>query len=402
MIPYAILGGKIYSADEKVTDIRVLELMADGFTFRMPRDYKIQHGEFTYAEMTFFDWKTKTYNSVGLNLAAEGNGCEPYGCNEFYDEYMIKTVDDRYAVLSANLSKDYLKYIDCKLNLDDAELSAEMAGYPAVIEEAYAEDYEAQVVYTAEAIMHNHDAIEGMRRIADSDACEMCYSIENRELVDMYLSMHVGEFVVSVFKKKHLENHPFSFTKINRIYIGNEYCCNMLPDADTLIRVAGKAADEGMSVTAAIPPVPAGKYKDICKYIDKCISYVSEVCVNDVGMLSYVREHYPAVRVIKGILLDKYRRDPRMKYAQDLVCENSGVIYYPYYQTNTGTFCPLHAAVKNGSRGNQERVRACNGECLEKALVYPKGLNVIGRYNSLFGVYIEGIDSKPRRVVINL
>ena len=409
MIPYAVLCGKIYSEDGTATDIRVLELTGDSYSFRMPVGFRTEHGEFTHTELSFYDWETKQYSTVRLKLSDGTVKCSQVEAAEYYDVYRVDTQDSSFNTAAVGLARDYLKYIDCKLNLDDEDMSAAMAGYPADIEDIYSDSYEAQIEHFACEIMSRQDAIADYDRIAASGLSEICCSIENMELVDMYLRMRTDEFIVSLFKENHLENHPFAHVKITRLYIGNEYCSNIRYDTQVLARLIGKAAEEGLAVTIALPPVSALKYREYCEYADTCVELARgagieqyEFCVNDQGMYQYIRERYAEATVIPGVLMDKYRRDPRAKYAQDIECGVGHVEYYPYYQTNTGTFCPLYAAVNNGSRGNQERVKACRQECAHHAFLYPEHLNMIGRYNSLFGVNTQGMSHIPGRVVINL
>lgn len=411
MIPYAIMCGKVYSEDGVSTEIRVLELSADGFTFRLPVDYEQVHGRLSRIEMSFYGWDEKSYSGVSIELTDDNTSVE--SGTEYYTVYAVKSNDSEYRRQASSLTKEYMKYIDCKLNLSDAEMSAQMAGYPCEQEEIYAEDYEAQLECFATAIMSERASVKHCARMVAEEACEIAYSLETIELVDMYLRMHTDEFVMSVFEKNHLEKHPFAHAKIDRLHIGNEYCYNLIPDADTVMRVAEKSLSEGLEITIVLPPIPESKYEEVCEYIDKCVSRFpqAEICVNDIGMRKYAEDKYSSSTVVNGILLDKYRRDPRMKYAEDMkgdMGSKASAVYFPYYQTNTGTFCPLYAAVNNGGRGNQERVNACSHECERKVFAYPAHLNMIGRYNSLFGVGYAAIESvsdaytAPRRVVLNL
>ena len=413
MIPYAILYGKVHSKDGMTVDVNVLELMGNGFTFRLLSGYREIHGDILKIDMYFFDWSVKQYRGVVIDFVRTTNSVSIKENTDFYDVYEIGVDDKEFISLSSMLTKQYINYIDCKLNLGDAEMSAQMTNYPAGADAVFASGYEEQIKEFAVNIMADNAALGVMSEIVADTECEMCYSLENRKLVDMYLSMHIDEFIMSVFKDNYLENHPFSNAKIKRIYIGNQYCTNLMIDIDTVFKIIDKAYEEGINVTLAIPPVSATKYAYVCEYIDKMLDYIAakygemtdgfELCVNDLGMMDYAINKHDNVKVIEGILLNKYRRDPRMKYVADVIPMETGVVYYPYYQSNTGTFCPLCAVVKNGERGNQERVFVCGHECEKKVFLYPNHLNMIGKYNSLFGVSVNGIDShNHRRVVINL
>jgi len=428
MIPYAILCGKIYEESGRATEIRVLELMADGWTFRLPSGFIDDCGKIARCEMCFFDWNTKAYQGVTIDFSVDGNTLSVVDNTEYYTLYEARTADSLYCELSAMLSKQYMNYIDCKLNLEDAEMSAAMADYPAEKEKDYAVSYEEQIKLFAEELMADKATLDRLRSWSSDSNIEICYSLENRELVSKYLRMHADVFFMSAFKENHLKTHPLATAKIDRIYLGNSFCYNLMPDIENVRLVAEKAMSENMKVSLVIPPIPAHKYKAVCEYIDKAIPMLGpkgEIIANDIGIREYARKHYEASerydekkytdteccddlttgedRVKNGVLLSKCRKDPRMQYLKDIAPMSSEEQYYPYYQTNTGTFCPLYAASRLGGRGNQERVEICSRECERKSFLYPKHLNMIGKYNSLFGLYTTVMDiDTPRRVVINL
>ena len=60
-------------------------------------------------------------------------------------------------------------------------------------------------------------------------------------------------------------------------------------------------------------------------------------------------------------------------------------LHLPYYLTNTSHACPLAAAAKGIDPGLPYDEAKCEKHCLTKALLYPDGLRLTGRYNALFG-----------------
>lgn len=139
-----------------------------------------------------------------------------------------------------------------------------------------------------------------------------------------------------------------------------------------------------------------------------------EIIVNDVGMLEYILDKVDnekssisqCLRVIvkKGVLFNKHLKDTRGMYIdKSNFCENSSksdivnldysdnICFVPYFQISTGTHCPLFATIRNKMRGKQVNVCDCLGYCKEINFIYPKHLNMIGRYNSIVGVNLKSL-----------
>ncbi|MDO4491070.1 MAG: hypothetical protein Q4B85_08395 [Lachnospiraceae bacterium] len=162
-----------------------------------------------------------------------------------------------------------------------------------------------------------------------------------------------------------------------------------------------------------------------------------ELVVNDAGIRNWIRFQqqqgdFGRFCVSTGVLMHKRKRDARMKYlhtsdetmgaAESSRCDTRGEVrdgrcdaigkaekisndaigkagnsrcdamgitgntwYLPWYQMNTGTFCPLHGLITRGDRGAYQRVTHCPGYCERACLLYPKHLGMMGRYNSVFG-----------------
>ena len=87
-------------------------------------------------------------------------------------------------------------------------------------------------------------------------------------------------------------------------------------------------------------------------------------------------------------------------------------LHLPFFQTNTAQFCTLYAKCACGDRGRQKSVEQCPGYCRGLVFLYPRHLEMFGKYNTLFGYdrtsleemeYLnqsvrQGID----RIVVNL
>jgi len=435
MIPFAIMCGRLRTTDGTEIEIRVLDLSLSGFTFRLPIGYFDNHGKADNIKMSFWQWSSKTYETVELSLVdANENEIISKERLEFYDIFRVNTCSEKYRILADVLTKEYMNYIRYKLECSDSELTSAMTGR-SMDDTKYASSVNAALKGFAEKILTNAKAVGRASRMVDDRNTEFCISLENRRLVGMFLEKCTDEFVMSLFKRNYLEEHPFSRAKYTRLYVGNSYCCNQYPNVETVRKIAEKACECGMNVTVVIAPVPESRYIEFMEYIDGILRLllempvIDEICVNDLGMFDYVSARIVStvidkentvidkentVRVTKGILLSKSRRDPRSNYLDDIKTyagtfgdSSAKAVFFPYYQVNTGTFCTLFAAVNNGGRGNQCRVNKCSYECEKYAFLYPDGFNMIGRYNSLFGaIDSERVMFEPdvalRRVVVNL
>ena len=147
-----------------------------------------------------------------------------------------------------------------------------------------------------------------------------------------------------------------------------------------------------------------------------------EIVVNDWGTAALAAER-KNFTVSLGILLNRRKKDPRMKYKQGndalfhqnslnaefyqtYLKENFGIgryewescscpqtfpsgensLHFPFYQTNMSQHCTLYAECVNGSRGAQWQAADCPRYCEQQAFLYPEHLQMAGRYNSLFAL----------------
>lgn len=168
------------------------------------------------------------------------------------------------------------------------------------------------------------------------------------------------------------------------------------------------------------------------------------IVVNDWGMLSILKKSSRDwFEISLGILLCKRRKDVRMKYwhcnnncinnfsdyeeaecfedhvdyfkhlnkdfgisryslesGQELLADSyenkiwnnikkqanvNVTLHLPFFQMNTSQFCTLNAQIKHNDRGSQRKNKECSYYCNDKVFLYSEALNMIGRYNSLFG-----------------
>lgn len=400
MIPFAILGGKINTTDGEALEFRILELSPDCFTARFPKGYFAVHGETEKLVLSFFDWENKKYTDIEIKQFELLCDKE----NEFYDVFTFKCNLVSYKNAAKKLTDEYLKYIDCRLEMDDVQMSEAMCGFPAKGEEVFARDIAQQLDIWAEGIVC-HKQPTGVK---------LGISLENNALIEMYLSLKKEEFVSRYFESAGLKGHPYATIIPDRLYIGNPYCINLMPEKDIFERIMVKAQTDKIALTLVVAPVPEWRAEITAQHIRECIriyhegegSHMSnseeciqmqsenlfEIQVNDYGMQRLLEKE--GVNVVRGPMMYKDKRDPRAEYYES---KKSGLmrsqkeLYFPMYQTNTGTFCTLYAAVHNGSRQNIRRVKNCPHYCEKAHFLYPLKYNMIGRYNSLFGIDFDSL-----------
>lgn len=399
MIPFDILSGEIVTEDKIKAEIRVLELSPDSFSFRLPFSYLNAHGQIEKINLSFFSRETGEYE----DLTIEKFSFELISRDDFSETFLTKTNDKWFCILSKKLTHEYLEYIDLKTNYSDEELSYNLTGHSLNTDD-FCSDISEQMINWEKELQDEKNDYSCLSSIN-----EFVISLENSELYELFLNSNKADFIKQYFKRWNMEEHILAKCKYSRILVGNPYCINLFPDEPVLIRIMEKARLLGLNVTVVLPPVSQTHFDKMCELLKRILSEsLCEIQVNDIGTASCIKDYYPNAEVTKGPLLCKERRDPRKAYSMQyrnreytnlMIDEKS--VYYPFYQTNTGTFCPLYATVKNGNRGKQERVLTCGNICDCNHFIYPRNLNLIGKYNSLLG-FEKRINACRERLVINL
>lgn len=258
---------------------------------------------------------------------------------------------------------------------------------------------------------------------------ELCISLQEPELYDLFLNHSMPDFLRIYAAEKQIHG----LGQIRRLYIGNGFCRQLFPDAETLRRLLARAKENGLAVTLVTAPDP--------RLSDAFLSsYSGEILVNDWGLLYQLQKHSRILPIL-GTLLNKRRKDPRMLQKPDLhpelLRQNSlnspdyraflaqmGVnrwefehcgydfdlpeghcsLHLPCYQTNTSVYCPLRAICVHGDRARQSDDDGCPRYCQSQRLIYPDSAGVFARWNSLFSVDARPPDNLSvfDRIVLNL
>ena len=81
------------------------------------------------------------------------------------------------------------------------------------------------------------------------NSIEMAITLDNDDLYEKYIDNDKESFKEYYFKKNFLENHMLFKKNIERLYIGNEFCHNLFPSLQDLIKMLEKAKEESFNVT---------------------------------------------------------------------------------------------------------------------------------------------------------
>lgn len=203
---------------------------------------------------------------------------------------------------------------------------------------------------------------------------------------------------------------PEHCASYSRIYMGSEFCPELLPPAEELARAVRIAQDAGLALTFCTPPVPERSLSRVLGLMDVLAGHApqTEVVANDWGVLRALQP-YP-FPLSAGRTFQKNKRDPRILtlwpglspamqafYAGNNVLQpsflaflrrfrvtrveidlppwgidprllrDSGLpisLHVPYTYVTTSHVCPTLATVGATAAGN-DRAHGCARPCLE-------------------------------------
>lgn len=357
------------------------------------------------------------------------------------------------------LAGEYNRYIRLKLEGDDGELAKSLTGYPAELDEMHCRSLEEQkkrwFFRESEKASGNPQNTMGTEELRLLDSAEFALELNCTSLYEEYLRQPLQDFLASYWQKNYLTHSYFAGRTPDRFYIGNQFCHNLFPTEEQFFSIMDKMYSEGSEITLVFSYIREFMLLSVGKLLEKvdnwcCIHGVNvEIVVNDWAMAEMLCGKTSRLRPVLGTLLNKRKKDPRMKYKsgdtslfqqnslnagfyRDFLAEEFHIhryewescgypqelppgknsLHLPFYQTNTSQYCPLYALCTTGDRGIQQLAEHCPKFCEKYALLYPEHLHMAGRYNSLFGVdktlpestemwkNIKG--TKPDRIVVNI
>lgn len=415
MIPFGLLAG---FADDK--EIRLIELAENGFKFRLQQEIA-DVGQF---RICFYNSNDSAYREIQVKEFC----IQKEQQEQFYTVYSAFTEQEDFRKEVQGLVTRYSRYIRLKTECDDAELAEELTGYPAEKDEIFAESLEQQKKEWFQDVPVNKLA-EAINRVS-----EVAFELDHPELYQAYLKEDISAFMENYWIQNGF-SQAVSDIAPDRLYIGNQFCHLLFPEERCLFEMMEKAQRENISITLAYTYIR----EDMLKTTDELLAKVDnwckerqttvEVVINDWAMVGILRKYPKRMTPLLGTLLNKRKKDPRMGYKKGgriLYEQNSlnaefyrkflgeecniwryewescgyaqnfpgtlnekNSLHFPFYQTNTSQYCPLHAICTDGERGKQKLVTNCPYFCERNMVLYPKHLHMTGRYNSLFGVDTE-------------
>lgn len=513
MIPFGLLSGFMDSKEIRITELeekgfrfRVVEECPESERFLICF-YDMKAVKYRKVEIREFEMKAVTGTLAAEERCLQEQESGKKKAEEFfYREYFVKTDQKDYADEVQRLAGEYSRYIRLKLDGDDGELAKAMTGYPADLDEVHCGSLEEQERFwsAGDFIKQNRNVdrsvqpgsmcaeFETGRNVNVSDPAaqekgsmwnyaeydnnsdrssadtkrpfrdkgtEFALELNSAFWYEEYLRQPLKEFLAFYWQQNLFSGTPlfqeFVSRKPERFYIGNQFCHNLFPTEEQLFSIMDKMHSEGLEITLAFSYIREFMLSSVEKLLEKvdnwcCIHGVNvEIVVNDWSMAEILHEKTARLCPVFGTLLNKRKKDPRMKYKsgdatlfwqnnlnakfyREFLSEEFNIrryewescgypqefppgknsLHLPFYQTNTSQYCPLYALCTTGDRGMQQFTGQCPKFCEKYALLYPEHLHMTGRYNSLFGVdktFLEEPEmwkktngTKPDRIVLNL
>lgn len=418
MIPFGLLAGYWGTME-----VRITALAEEGFQVRLAHPAsEAQKRE--PLELAFYDYDTASYHRLPI--------CDAHLVREkqepFFTIYTFATELESYRREVQRLAMQYSRYIRWKMDGDDAALAEQMTGYPAEEDELHFESLKEQKrVWFASINEDTFSAIRwGAAEGSPSEMPEFALALDRPAWYERYLELDAYSFFLTYFQENQITVSPDFHP--DRLHFGNAFCPHLFPEEHTLQSLIEKARRERFAVTLVFPILHEAKRQEteyLLEWLDNWCARrqeTLEIAVNDWGTAALATQKKNLIPVL-GVLLNKRKKDPRMCYKQgdstlfqqnslnaafyrNYLKENFGIeryewegcdypqtfpeeknsLYFPFYQTNTSQHCTLYAECVNGSRGAQKEVVNCPRYCEQQAFLYPKHLQMVGRYNSLFAL----------------
>ncbi|NME82139.1 hypothetical protein [Clostridium sp. SM-530-WT-3G] len=339
---------------------------------------------------------------------------------EFYVTYGFLINNQEYKENVNRIFRDYSSYVRLKNYGIDNEYSEEMVGYPAEEDYDFYDFYSTQKKEWMSELDYSIDSLENV---------ELAVSLHDDNLYKKFIELNIQSFKDYYLRENHIENHKIFSKDIDRVYIGNEFCHNLFPEVNLLIKMMDKAESNNLNITLCFTYLRDSLIEKTEEIIDKVYNWCKEnkkqieIVINDWGMIELLKDKQDYINICLGVLLNKRKKDPRYMYKKgykenkNLIAENSlnstvfrgflkdnkieryeyencgyrmdiaegnHSMHIPFYVTNTSQYCPLYAMCKHQNRGKQELVTNCPKYCKDYVFSYPKHLKMVGRYNSLF------------------
>ena len=110
--------------------------------------------------------------------------------------------------------------------------------------------------------------------------------------------------------KENIKN--IDLKNFNRIYFGDAFCQNLIPEKETLLEIYKKISDNNIKFTLNTSYVTDEALKKILLNIESLCKFDDsfEVVFNDWGIFYEIKQRFPNINLVLGRLLTKQRTDP--------------------------------------------------------------------------------------------
>ena len=435
MIPFGLLAG-FYGEKE----IRITKLAEEGFCFRTVSEIpRLQEK----LRLCFYDLNQNRYQEIPVTPDAWR---QMEARTEFFTSYAVAVQQEDYRRAVRTLLGQYDRYIRLKLEEDDSGMAEQLTGYPAKADEVFAESFQEQLTEWFGSKTNGmqdgcgKDEYDGRKEQSETRTekkpaePEFALELDHPRVYTQFLNQRLDDFLTAYQARYPAFQNWMRGRKTDRIYIGNAFCHLLFPEKELLFALLEKANRESLQVTLTFSYVREYQIQETEELLQKLQQWCEkqktklEVEINDWAMADMLKGALPDLVPCFGRMLNKRKKDPRMTYkkgSRECLRENSlnaefyqeylsqefGIqrlewescgyeqkfpdpaakmkvenhLHLPFYQTNTSQYCTLYAGSAYGDRSVQHLLTSCDKRCEWQAYLYPQHLEMVGRYNSLFG-----------------
>lgn len=435
MIPFGLLAG-FYGEKE----IRMTKLAEEGFCFRTVSEIpRLQEK----LRLCFYDLNQNRYQEIPVTPDAWR---QMEARTEFFTSYAVAVQQEDYRRAVRTLLGQYDRYIRLKLEEDDSGMAEQLTGYPAKADEVFAESFQEQLTEWFGSKTNGmqdgcgKDEYDGGKEQIETRTekkpaePEFALELDHPRVYTQFLNQRLDDFLTAYQARYPAFQNWMRGRKTDRIYIGNAFCHLLFPEKELLFALLEKANRESLQVTLTFSYVREYQIQETEELLQKLQQWCEkqktklEVEINDWAMADMLKGALPDLVPCFGRMLNKRKKDPRMTYkkgSRECLRENSlnaefyqeylsqefGIqrlewescgyeqkfpdpaakmkvenhLHLPFYQTNTSQYCTLYAGSAYGDRSVQHLLTSCDKRCEWQAYLYPQHLEMVGRYNSLFG-----------------
>ncbi len=256
---------------------------------------------------------------------------------------------------------------------------------------------------------------------------ELAFNINSLKLFKQFEDESFDKAIEDNLNNDKVAEHRIFSKRFSRVYIGNEFCPNIFPDNQQLLKLMDKAYESNFEITLSFSCINESYIKQVNKILDeidnwcKSVNRKVEIVINDWGMPEILKK-YSNLQPVLGRLLNRRKKDPRLKWwwgydkcdcnfdenilntdhfiefldklgisrfefednpVKSRIPEGRHSLHFPFYQINTASFCLLYAHCN--LKKPDLVVSGCPNYCNEFYLQYPFHLDMIGKGNTIFG-----------------